>query len=171
MKNIQTLFVPILAFILLTGCSAQPELEPYEGRDLSIAVVGEAPDVEEQQVEFDEISFDEFEETTLWKYDAVFIMEEHLAEAAESEYTSVYTGVHIPFFFFGSNEGEDPLPDLGLTFGVTKKDYYATRFLQRSNNEQSIGRYALGEEGETEENIKVLYAEIFRSIETDDGDS
>ncbi|AUD14973.1 MULTISPECIES: hypothetical protein [unclassified Planococcus (in: firmicutes)] len=170
MKNIQKFVIAILFIILLTGCSAQTELESYEGRDLSIAVVGEAPDVEEQQVEFDEISFDEFEETTLWKYDAVFIMEEHLAEAAESEYTSVYMGVHIPFFFFGSNEGEGPLPDLGLAFGETEKDYYATSFLQRSNNEQSIARYAVGDEGETEENIKALYAQMFRSIELSDGD-
>lgn len=170
MKNIQKLFVSIVVFILLTGCSAQSELEPYEGRDLSIAVVGEAPDVEEQQVEFAEISFDELNGSALRKYDAVFIMKENLSEAAKSEYASVYTEVHIPFFFIESNKGAYPFTDPELAYEDAREipyhDYYATSFLQMDTGEQTTVRYGLHNDKETEEHVKALYSQLFTSIET-----
>lgn len=170
MKNIQKFVIAILFIILLAGCSSQPEFVPYEGRGLSIAVVGDAPDVEEQQVEFDEISFDEFSGSALRKYDAVFIMKENLSEAAKSEYASVYTEVRIPFFFIESNKGAYPFIDPELAYEDAREipyhDYYATSFLQMDTGEQTTVRYGLHNDEETEEHVKALYSQLFTSIET-----
>jgi len=167
MKNTQKVIIAILFIILLMSCSSQPEFVPYEGRDLSIAVVGE---VEEQQVEFDEISFDEFSGSALRKYDAVFIMKENLSEAAKSEYASVYTEVRIPFFFIESNKGAYPFIDPELAYEDAREipyhDYYATSFLQMDTGEQTTVRYGLHNDEETEKHVKALYSQLFTSIET-----
>ncbi len=170
MKNIEKFVVSMLFFIVLSGCSSQPEFVPYEGAGLSIAVVGQAPDVKESQVEFDEISFDEFNEVALRKYDAVFIMKENLSEAAESEYASVYTGVHIPLFFIESNKDAYPFIDPELAYEDAREipyhDYYATSFLQMDTGEQTTVTYGLHNDEETEEHVQALYSQLFSSIET-----
>jgi hypothetical protein len=101
-KNYLSFIVLILLFAL-TACIQSPEFELYEGKALRIAVVGEPPEVKEEQVRFTEISFDELTNKELESYDAVFITEENLPKAAESKYANIYLDSTIPFFFISAN--------------------------------------------------------------------
>ncbi|MDQ0155451.1 hypothetical protein [Robertmurraya andreesenii] len=59
--------------------------------------------VNEEQVIFTKISFDEMASEELKSYDAVFIRENNLSEAAKSQYADVYLNSSIPFFFISAN--------------------------------------------------------------------
>ena len=59
----------------------------------------EPPEVKEEQVEFTKISFDKMTNKELNSFDAVFIREDNLFEAAEDQYADVYLDSTIPFFF------------------------------------------------------------------------
>ncbi|MFE8699913.1 hypothetical protein ACFYKX_04670 [Cytobacillus sp. FJAT-54145] len=90
-KDKKFLFIPLLiVLIALSACTQSQDFELYEGKPLRIAVVGELPDVKEEQVRFDEISLDEISSEEVANYDAVIITEEHLHEASESQYADVY---------------------------------------------------------------------------------
>jgi hypothetical protein len=50
-------FISLFLIVALTGCTSSPDFELYEGKSIRIAVVGEPPEVQEEQVRFTEISF------------------------------------------------------------------------------------------------------------------
>lgn len=58
----------------------------YEGRPLTIAVIGDFPEIKEEQVSFEEITFDDVMNNDFDSYDAVFIMPENLSQASEIPY-------------------------------------------------------------------------------------
>lgn len=101
-KSLHITFL-ILIISVLSACVSNPDFELYEGNALRIAVVGEKPEVKEEQVEFTEISFGEMTNKEMNSYDAVIISENNLFEAAESQYADVYLNSAIPFFFMGTN--------------------------------------------------------------------
>lgn len=154
---------------LVTGCSTDPEFELYKGKNLSIAVLGEGPAVKEQQVEFQEISFDEFNAEVLRKFDAVFITKEYLAEAAQSQYAPVYSDAHMPFFFLESNTGEYPFIDADLEYEdaseIPNHNYYATGYLKTAQQEEKTWTYGLYNDEVNEENIQEVFSRIFKTIE------
>ncbi len=82
--------------------------EPYEGTSLELAVVGKEPDVREKQLNFSEISLEELYNTPTDKYDAVFIMKEHLYEASKEKYIEMYRDKEMPFFFVESKASHVP---------------------------------------------------------------
>ena len=102
MNVVYLLFLILLAFSL-SACSPSPEFERYEGGSLQIAVVGEAPDVKEEQIKFTEIPLEELTIEGIKAYDAVFIMENQLSEAAEDQYADLYLDSPIPIFFMGTD--------------------------------------------------------------------
>jgi hypothetical protein len=67
---------------------------------LKIGVIGESPEVKENQVQFEEISLDDLTKVKLKsKYDGIIIMKDFLQEAAKSGYAEVYKKSGVPFFF------------------------------------------------------------------------
>ncbi|MCD5322205.1 MULTISPECIES: hypothetical protein [Pontibacillus] len=84
------------------GSSKNVEFEPYSGKALKIAVVGASPEVREENVRFNELSFKKLREEDLTLYDAVFVMKENLSEASQSQYVDVYKRHEIPFFFISA---------------------------------------------------------------------
>ena len=40
------------------ACAPNPEFKLYEGRGLNIAVIGEIPEVKENQISFEKVEFD-----------------------------------------------------------------------------------------------------------------
>ena len=159
----------VFSFMMIAGCSSQPVFMPYDGKSLNIAVLGTAPEIKEDQIDFHEISFNDFDAVELRQYDAVFIMKEKLSEAAESRYAPVYSEAQVPFFFMESNTDEYPFIDPELDYEDAREipyhDYYATSFLETPDGEQRTSRYALYNDEVTEQHVKVLYSHIFTIIE------
>ncbi|WP_033541969.1 hypothetical protein [Planococcus sp. CAU13] len=173
-KNITKLFLLASLLFLIVGCSPKPEFELYEGKELSIAVLGKAPEVKEEQVDFQEITFDEFNKEGIMQYDAVFIMKENLAEAAESQYAPVYKESHLPFFFIETNTGAFPFVEAEQAYDESREipyhNHYATGFLEVPNGEQRTSTFGLDNGKVTKENIKDVYSRIFKTVEESSGD-
>jgi hypothetical protein len=162
-------FVFLLLLFTLSACTQSPDFELYEGKTLRIAVIGEPPKVEEEQVRFNEISFNELTDQEIDSYDAVFITEENLPQAAESRYANTYLDSIIPFFFISANSH--------IPFTVKETEYnefwnwsagnnYAVGVLT-SKEDESITSWGFGlyNGKKTDENIKNVYSRIFKSIE------
>ncbi|MCM3093377.1 hypothetical protein [Cytobacillus sp. FSL R5-0377] len=98
-------FSSILLFlaIILSACNQTPDLEPYDGKALRIAVVGDPPRLDADQVKFNELSIDELRAEELSSYEAVIITEKNLAKAAEAKYADTYAESSIPFFFVSAS--------------------------------------------------------------------
>lgn len=172
-KLTQLLLSASLLF-LIAACSPKPEFELYEGKELSIAVLGTKPEVEEEQVDFQEITFDEFTTEELNKFDAVFIMKENLEEAAESQYAPIYSDTHIPFFFIENNKDAYPFIDADLAYEDAREipdhNYYATSFLKTPYDEERTVRYGLYNDEVSEENIREAFSRMFKTVEQSSGD-
>ncbi|OLS36756.1 hypothetical protein [Bacillus sp. MRMR6] len=148
-----------------------PEFEMYEGKPLNIAVVGESPEIKEKQVSFSGFSFEKIMlmSNDLDSYDAVFIMQENLSQAAESQYADVYLNSTIPFFFISAkshipftvntteyNESWDWTPGNSYAVGVLK-----------SAEDDSLKSWGFGlyNDEMIEEHIKEMYSRIFKQVE------
>ncbi|WP_226528755.1 hypothetical protein [Metabacillus niabensis] len=159
----------ITLIIALSACSLNPDLELYEGEALRIAVVGEPPDIKEEQVRFSEISFDELLSKELDSFDAVFIMKDHLYKAAESQYTDVYLNTNIPFFFI-SAKSHIPFTvkdtEYDESWNWTPGNSYTVGVL-RSEEGDSLRNWEFGlyNDEKTEEHIKEMYSRTFKEIE------
>ncbi|QBP39864.1 hypothetical protein [Paenisporosarcina antarctica] len=161
----------ILLVLTLSACTPSPDFEMYEGKSLRIAVVGEPPEVKEEQVHFKEISFDEMTSEELKSYDAVFIMRENLPQAAESYYADIYLNSPNPFFFIQSTKSYNSFIDKEQEYADALDisqygGYYATGFLASLKDENhKFWRYGLYNDIENNENIKDVYSRIFNTIE------
>ncbi|MNE49636.1 hypothetical protein D3C80_1441700 [compost metagenome] len=108
----------LMAALMLAGCtlvldttSDSVDTPLYAGKALNVAVIGEAPSVRERQVVFSAVTLDEIYDNSRSlsaDFDAVFIMKEHLSEAADARYTEVYQSAGIPFFFIESEKSYVP---------------------------------------------------------------
>ncbi len=137
--------------------------ELYEGKALSIGVLGNIPEANENQISFQEIEFEQFTIKEIRKFDAVLIMSESLSTAAEKQYTKVFTDSNIPFFFLNSNKGAYPFIDENLEYEEAREipyhDYYATGYLATVDGEEMTWTY----EGNKEKNA---LSNIFKTIES-----
>ncbi|MEK4148247.1 hypothetical protein NST02_14395 [Robertmurraya sp. FSL W8-0741] len=155
--------------VVLISCTSSPTFELYEGHPLRIAVVGEQPDVKEEQVKFTEVSFDEMTTEKLKSYDAVFIREDKLSEASESQYTDIYLNSTIPFFFIGTDNflpfTENEL-EYDKTSNWTAGTSYAVGVLT-SQEDDTLKKWeiSLYNDEKTDEHIEEMYSRIFTTID------
>lgn len=165
--------LPIFLFILmiLAGCNSNTVNSPlYKGKSLNIGIIGNVPQVREENVKFTTITFNELEEgkTLASKFDAVFIMKEHLSEAADSKYAKVYKEARIPFFFIETKKSYIPFVDEKVSyedFPEVESGEYATGYFQEGENIKSWG-FGLYNDKVNEANIKDVYTRIFSTIES-----
>ncbi|TYS17501.1 hypothetical protein FZC78_06370 [Rossellomorea vietnamensis] len=165
------LVIPIIIslFIVLSACSPEPEFEVYEGKVLSIAVIGDPPTINEEQVKFNEISFDDLTEEDLKFYDAVFITNEYLSKASESQYADVYMNSAIPMFFI-SAKNHIPFTEKDTEYNEswewTPGNSYAVGVLNHQEND-SLNSWKFGiYNGEnTEAHIREMYSRIFKTVD------
>ncbi|MFD1775959.1 hypothetical protein [Paenibacillus rhizophilus] len=161
----------ILLFIcfILAGCNSDTIDTPhYEGKSLVVGVIGDAPNIRENNVVFKKITFNQLEDQNLSPdFDAIFIMKEYLSEAANQKYATVYKNAGIPFFFIESTKSYFPFinemsyddsPDFA-------SDNYATGYFQFGKEYQHWG-YGLYNDKATETNIENVYTRIFTTIES-----
>lgn len=155
--------------LILPACTSKPDFELYEGNPLRIAVIGDLPKVKEEQVTFIEMSLNEMKEKNLEAYDAVFILEDHLFEAAESQYANVYLNSLTPFFFMGTDNfvpfTEEDLPynkDWDWRPGLN----YAVGILASPENDsRKYWGFSLYNDEKTDEHIQELYSRTFGVVE------
>lgn len=142
----------------------------YTGQGLSLGVVGEVPKIREEHVKFTSISFDELEDYTKLsaEYDAVFIMKEHLSEAAQGKYAKVYKNAGIPFFFIESKKLHMSFVVEELTYEDslgTQTDLYAIGYLASDKGDRSWG-YGLDKNKVNKPNIQNAYSWVFTTIDS-----
>lgn len=162
-------FILLILIFALSACTQSPDFELYEGKALKIAVVGEPPEVKGEQVRFTEISFDEMTSEELKSYDAVFIRENNLSEAAESQYADVYLNSTIPFFFIGT-DFYVPFTEKDLEYDKTSNwsagISYAVGVLgSQEDDTLKKWEYGLYNDEKTDEHIKGMYSIIFKTID------
>ena len=161
-------FILLLLTVALTACTSSPDFKQYEGNSLRIAVVGQPPEVKEDQVRFTEISFGEMTREKLKSYDAVFVSEKNLSEAAKSQYADLYLNSTIPFFFIGT-KNYVPFTEKDLeydkTWDWTVGNSYAVGVLtsQEDDTLKNWG-YGLYNDEKTDEHMKEMYSRIFKTI-------
>ncbi|MRX71550.1 hypothetical protein GJU40_05090 [Bacillus lacus] len=166
-RNRYLCFILLILTVALTACTSSPDFEAYEGNSLRIAVVGEPPKVKEEQVRFTEFSFDEMASDELMSYDAVFIEEDHLAEASESQYADVYSNSTIPFFFISAKNFipfavKEIKYDENWSWSAGDGDVYAVGAL---NSQKLSWKYGLYNGKKTTDNIKDVYSRIFKTTD------
>lgn len=166
----------LMAAFFLTGCTLVLDTTPdsvdtplYPGKALNVAVIGEAPSVRERQVVFSAVTLDEMynnSRSLSAEYDAVFIMKEHLSEAADARYAEVYQTAGIPFFFIESKKSYMPfiLKDLAYEdVPDMNNGMYATGFLNAEGKWQ-IWATGLYSDKVNTTNIKSAYSAVFEAV-------
>ncbi|QKS72534.1 hypothetical protein FLK61_38605 [Paenalkalicoccus suaedae] len=116
MRMIHALGVLTLPAIL-AGCGSAEEEDAYDGPALSFGIVGDEPDIRENQVEFTPVNLENVHGEAPNDFDGILVMEEHLAEAAEPEYVAMYPDMQTPIFFVGTEAGILPFVDLNNPIG------------------------------------------------------
>ncbi|MGG3280086.1 hypothetical protein [Paenibacillus solani] len=159
----------LLSILFVISACTSTKLDLYEGKFLNIAVVGEPPQIKEKQVSFNKISFNDLNEEDLDKYDAVLVMRENLNQAAERQYTDIYTNSQIPFFFI-STTSHVPFTEKDVKYDATWDWSPGTSYavsIYKSNEDDTLKYWELGlyNDEKTDENIEELYSRIFMRIE------
>lgn len=115
MKNAMVLFCICLMLMVcksnVDSVDTPPyEGPPYEGRSLVIGLIGENPNIREENVDFVEVAFKQLEEEELSSdLDAIFITKEFLVEASNPQYAKVYHHSDIPFSISSLRNHTSPL--------------------------------------------------------------
>lgn len=162
----QMLFLILL--LVVSACTSNQDFKLYEGRALNIAVIGETPKVIEEHIEFVEIKFEDLFDKDLKVYDAIFIMEENLQEASQSQYVDVYLHSNIPFFFIGATKSYHSFVDDELTYENDKElkeisNHYAIGYLSSEQEEDKYWYFGLYNDEFNERNVKEMYSRIFEA--------
>ncbi|TMU83550.1 hypothetical protein FGG79_19155 [Bacillus sp. BHET2] len=163
----------LLVLSILTACSDdQNEIKNsplYEGKELTIGVVGEAPNVREKNIIFKNIILEDLNQENLSEeYCAIFIMKNHLSEAAKAPFAKIYKESGIPFFFIESKKSFVPFVDEETDyeeFPATKSGDYATGYYQ-SGEDGTYWGYGLYNNTVNETNILDVYSRIFKTIDS-----
>jgi hypothetical protein len=174
-KKIILLLLLTLSILSLSACNNDKnEIDNsplYDGKKLTIGVVGKAPKVREQNIVFKGMELKDLTQDNLSsKYNAVFIMKEHLSEAAKAPYAKIYKNSGIPFFFIESKKSYVPFVDEETDyedFPDTKSGDYAAGYYQSGENGTYWG-YGLYNNTVNEVNILDVFSRIFKTIETID---
>lgn len=152
----------ILFFIcfIVTACNSDTVDSPrYTGKSLVIGVIGDAPNVREKDVDFKQITFKQLEDLSP-DYDAIFIMKEHLSEAATQK------NAGIPFFFIETTKSYLPFINEELSYDDApdlSSDTYATGYYQLDKEFQYWG-YGLYNDKVNESSIADVYTRIFTTM-------
>jgi len=170
MRN--TFLVFFICLFCIVSCSTQNTIAPpYNGNRLIIGIIGNPPEIRENNIKFHKISFKELENSRLLSsFDAVMIMKEHLSEAAESKYAKVYKQASIPFFFVQSTKAFIPFTEEDLSYENTPEIdewSYAAGYRRTPEGIDNSWSFGLYNDKVTKENILDVYSRIFTVIETE----
>ncbi|WP_208324215.1 hypothetical protein [Paenisporosarcina antarctica] len=166
-------FIILLTFFLGACNKDEVKSEIYSGRDLSIIVIGDIPEVREENITFTQKSLEDIAgdvKKTSNEFDAVFITPAHFSEADDDIYVETYQGLTIPTFFIESLKRHLPFVNENLTYEtaleIEDETSYATGYLNggREQNKTDVWRYGLHNDVKNEVNIKDVYTRMFKTI-------
>ncbi|WP_018922689.1 hypothetical protein [Salsuginibacillus kocurii] len=112
-KGAALLFITLIA----SGCNQttdESSFTEYDGNTLSIAVIGDSP-----ANDFEQVSFQEEEPNVLTEehaYDAFMVTEAYFEELSQSEWTSVFASMETPIFFAGIETQEFVFTEDSITY-------------------------------------------------------
>lgn len=154
-----------ISLVLLMGCSKEKVYEEkYIGRELRIAVLGEIPNVREEQIKFEKVDFENIENiSSSEKYDAIFVMKENLNEASKDKYKYIYSNSKVTFFFIDSEKGRIPFMVKGVSYEEEEKRETFSYIVSIEKNDSSTG-FGLYNDEKTEKNIQDCYSTAFKYI-------
>ncbi|RIW27286.1 hypothetical protein D3H55_23180 [Bacillus salacetis] len=169
--KIKLISLVIISLQLLLAACANNSVDSaeYNGKSLEIGIVGDPPQVREENIKFTSIELRDIKEKKqLENFDAVFIMKEYLVDAANDEYVESYQSGIVPFFFIESEKSYLPFVKKSSTYegspDVPTKDY-ATGYYNNPKAEMQYWGYGLFDDIRNEDNIKDAYSRIFNTIE------
>ncbi|MCM3473288.1 hypothetical protein [Brevibacillus borstelensis] len=168
MRNLFLFFIFTCLFVT-AGCVKNDNLLPDDSikeQTLKIGVIGQSPAVTETNIVFTETTFEKLSNATDTDFDALFIMPEKLEEASHGQYAKLYKSVKYPVFFIGSTKSYYPFTEETLTYSnapSTHSGMYATGMIYE-DGQIKIFEYGLKNGEKTEENLKALYTNIFKTI-------
>ncbi|MDI3235108.1 hypothetical protein QK289_08835 [Exiguobacterium antarcticum] len=162
----------LIAATALAGCgvdaSTQVKDTSYDGTYLKIAVIGEQPNLQEKNVKFSTLSFEDLEDTNRIssKFDAVFIAKNNLKQADEEKYVKVYRKLDVPTFFLETTKGFLPFVSEDLTYATASEleHSYASGYLQEKKDSYRYWEYGLNNDQKNNKNVKDVYSRIFETI-------
>lgn len=169
--------IPFILFFsfLLIGCNDGIENnEIYKGQLLNIAIIGEKPEVREENIKFTSVSLEEIAQNTKTiskKFNAVFIMPENFSKADEDTYIETYKNLEIPVFFIETTKAHLPFVTENVTYETApeiSEDLYATGYLYSESTDGpkvDSWRFFLNNDLENSIKIKDVYTNIFKTIE------
>ncbi|WP_211746635.1 hypothetical protein [Paenibacillus sp. Marseille-Q4541] len=172
--NIAGLFILfiVLSYLLVSCSFASSDSfnrKPYDGRILSIGIVGEVPDVREKHILFQKIHLHQMKEASIGhNLDAIFISKEFLSAAAAPEFAKVYKGAEIPVFFLESERGYVPFYYEGISYEDAPDTFdltYATALVPESGNEMKYWGFGLNNDKKNKKNIQSAYSDMFQAID------
>ncbi|GIO34680.1 hypothetical protein J2TS6_58210 [Paenibacillus albilobatus] len=144
----------------------------YEGKPLTIGVIGEPPEVRETNISFVALGLEELAknpEKLSSRFDAVFITKDYFREASEPEYKKAFKEANIPYIFI-------KLDKLIVAYTVEELTYddvpdafnhqFAFGIDHPPGGEETHWGFGLYNDTENEANVKTTYSTIFRTIES-----
>lgn len=170
MKSKVNLVIILFSVLFIVfGCSKpEPEFEFefYKGNSLHIGIIGEEPEIKENNITFTSIDFSAIENLdNLLKYDAIFITKDNLVEADKSKYAEIYNNSPIPFLFIETPKSYVPFIYDDIDFkDFPDDDSGAYAYLYDGKSKKNWG-YGLYNDEVNERNIQEAYSRIFNTIE------
>ncbi|MCR8995584.1 hypothetical protein [Brevibacillus laterosporus] len=166
MKKIFCLVLPLLLFVL-SGCQGNQTVEESKNM-LNIGVVGSKPSVNEENVQFIELTLDRLIKDQNITLDALFIMPDMLQEASKKPYKPIYKTGKYSIYFVDSASSYLPFTEDDMTYESAPKikdGMYIMGILKGTNKEViKIKGYGLKDDKKTDKNIKEVYSTVFLDI-------
>ncbi len=159
----------LILMTLVSGCSwGVPSVETtkntvpsddhlpqqYLGRNLEIGFLGTPPNITDSKLAFTSIDIEDFAIETVEQFDAVFIMQEYLEEAADGPFTDVFSDADVLFFLVETEAYHFPFTEENISY----KDYS-----KRIHDDEifALGYYP-NPDKKAEEGISTWYFNILR---------
>lgn len=158
--------------LLLASCNEVKEPHIYNGKELTVGVIGSAPEINNKKIKFKEITLNNLKSDINTKnLDGIIIMKEYLKEADDDQYVESYRALTIPVFFMQSTKAHIPFTNEGITYDSLPdvQESYATGYLRTKEDGESVEqtwRYQLKDNKENKDNIQNIYTQIFKTIES-----
>jgi len=171
-KKLKTIILTLVVLTWFSSCTINSDAvdsAPYSGEALVIGVVGEIPEIRENQIDFKEIDLDTLKNNQYnFTYDGILIMKNHFEEASRNEYASIYKRSSVPIFFIESKKSYVPFITKDLSYekvSISDELNYATGIFVLGEEMKYWG-YGLYNDVQNEPNIKDVYSRIFRDIKS-----
>jgi len=173
-KKIILLFFQIILIATTLGCtnsnfndSNTIEVTPSDAY-LTIGVIGTSPEVNEKNITFKPYSLEQLDENIDPTLDALFVMPEHLEEAAEPEFAQLYRRLPYPTFFIGSEKLAYAFTEEDVTYETAftgdKLMYTRGVFFNPDSETYQGWEFGLYNDVRNEKNIKAMYTQVFETI-------